>query len=195
MSSQTTVPDSRTHCISSGFRRSENSLRAASSSTDSTPDTRSKVLPLRSMYSSSTPTVSGGPAPNRWSSTLADCVDAPLPFPDAALPLAMQSLLPQIAAGRKPGGLSLRGHVRCHGAEVAELADAPDSKSGGRKVVWVRFPPSAFRCAPNWRAAALSTGLHLVSEVKVVHLDYQGHHAGRAALGMDHSFREVGGLP
>jgi alpha-mannosidase len=27
---------------------------------------------------------------------------------------------------------------------VAELADAPDSKSGGRKAVWVRFPPRAF---------------------------------------------------
>ena len=155
MSSQTTVPDSRTHCISSGFRRSENSLRAASSSTDSTPDTRSNVLPLRSMYSSSTPTVSGGPSPNRWSSTLADCVAAPLPFPDAALPLAMQSLLPQIAAGRKPGPES-HGRRRPHterspmtprthvdGAEVAELADASDSKSGGRKAVWVRFPPSA----------------------------------------------------
>ena len=29
------------------------------------------------------------------------------------------------------------------GAEVAELADAPDSKSGGLRAVWVRFPPSA----------------------------------------------------
>jgi hypothetical protein len=28
-------------------------------------------------------------------------------------------------------------------AGVAELADAPDSKSGGRKAVWVRFPPPA----------------------------------------------------
>src|SRR6185437_10239624 len=28
-------------------------------------------------------------------------------------------------------------------AEVAELADAPDSKSGARKGVWVRSPPSA----------------------------------------------------
>src|SRR5439155_20632295 len=28
-------------------------------------------------------------------------------------------------------------------AEVAELADAPDSKSGGLRAVWVRFPPSA----------------------------------------------------
>src|SRR5918911_3724708 len=36
-------------------------------------------------------------------------------------------------------------------AEVAELVDAPDSKSGGLRVVWVRFPPSApraqLRCA------------------------------------------------
>lgn len=29
-------------------------------------------------------------------------------------------------------------------AEVAELADAPDSKSGSRKRVWVQVPPSAF---------------------------------------------------
>ena len=28
-------------------------------------------------------------------------------------------------------------------AEVAELVDAPDSKSGARKGVWVRAPPSA----------------------------------------------------
>ena len=42
--------------------------------------------------------------------------------------------------------------------------------------------------------ASPSTGLHLAPEVKLVHLDYQGHHAGRAALGMDHPLREVGGL-
>ena len=30
-------------------------------------------------------------------------------------------------------------------AEVAELADAPDSKSGAREGVWVRAPPSALR--------------------------------------------------
>src|SRR5215471_19152746 len=40
-------------------------------------------------------------------------------------------------------------------AEVAELADAPDSKSGSLRGVWVRFPPSALgisrmaRCAPE----------------------------------------------
>ena len=27
-------------------------------------------------------------------------------------------------------------------AEVAELVDAPDSKSGGSDIMWVRFPPS-----------------------------------------------------
>lgn len=27
-------------------------------------------------------------------------------------------------------------------AEVAELVDAPDSKSGGGDTMWVRFPPS-----------------------------------------------------
>ena len=32
-------------------------------------------------------------------------------------------------------------------AEVAELADAPDSKSGSLRGVWVRFPPSAFLLA------------------------------------------------
>jgi hypothetical protein len=37
------------------------------------------------------------------------------------------------------GGVPWR---RTH-AEVAELADAPDSKSGGLRAVWVRFPPSA----------------------------------------------------
>ena len=30
-------------------------------------------------------------------------------------------------------------------AEVAELAYAPVSKTGHRKVVWVQFPPSAFQ--------------------------------------------------
>src|SRR5919199_184505 len=32
-------------------------------------------------------------------------------------------------------------------AEVAELADAPDSKSGGLRAVWVRSPPSALYVA------------------------------------------------
>ena len=34
-------------------------------------------------------------------------------------------------------------------AEVAELADAPDSKSGSRKGVRVRVPPSALARLPN----------------------------------------------
>ena len=32
-------------------------------------------------------------------------------------------------------------------AGVAELADALDSKSSDRKIVWVRSPPPAFSCA------------------------------------------------
>jgi hypothetical protein len=33
--------------------------------------------------------------------------------------------------------------VESYQARVAELADAPDSKSGGRKAVWVQLPPRA----------------------------------------------------
>ena len=34
---------------------------------------------------------------------------------------------------------------------VAELADAPDSKSGGRKAVWVRPPPPGpFSCEADF---------------------------------------------
>ena len=32
---------------------------------------------------------------------------------------------------------------------VAELADAPDSKSGGRKAVWVRPPPPGPEFLPS----------------------------------------------
>jgi hypothetical protein len=39
-------------------------------------------------------------------------------------------------------------------AGVAELADAPDSKSGGRKAVWVRFPPPAPFSARTSKEAA-----------------------------------------
>jgi hypothetical protein len=41
-------------------------------------------------------------------------------------------------------------------AGVAELADAPDSKSGGRKAVWVRFPPPA----PTLNTTRFSTLVH-----------------------------------
>ena len=57
------VPDSSTHCISSGFSCSANGPSPAISSSGSTPDTRSKLAGSSSMYSSSTPTVSGGPSP------------------------------------------------------------------------------------------------------------------------------------
>src|ERR1700710_1933752 len=42
-------------------------------------------------------------------------------------------------------------------AEVAELADAPDSKSGSLRGVWVRFPPSA-SAVERWRGRAETTG-------------------------------------
>src|SRR3954451_17766494 len=39
--------------------------------------------------------------------------------------------------------LRLSASTMLDAAEVAELADAPDSKSGSLRGVWVRFPPSA----------------------------------------------------
>jgi hypothetical protein len=41
-------------------------------------------------------------------------------------------------------------------AEVAELADAPVSKSGPRKGVWVRVPPSAVASTFPWRSTKTS---------------------------------------
>jgi hypothetical protein len=41
-------------------------------------------------------------------------------------------------------------------AGVAELADALDSKSSGRKVVWVRAPPPALNSQFNVRCRMLS---------------------------------------
>jgi hypothetical protein len=40
-------------------------------------------------------------------------------------------------------------------AEVAELADAPDSKSGEGNLVWVRVPPSALATMRGWVAELL----------------------------------------
>ena len=41
-----------------------------------------------------------------------------------------------------------------NGAEVVELVDALDSKSSGRKPVWVRVPPSA----PDQKRAPANAG-------------------------------------
>ena len=51
------------------------------------------------------------------------------------------------------GILNVRTRRFLHGrrilpAGVVKLADAPDSKSGDRKVVWVRFPPPAPNFSP-----------------------------------------------
>src|SRR5438046_9113512 len=46
------------------------------------------------------------------------------------------------AYGRQ-GQTPAEREYHAHAAEVAELADAPDSKSGSLRGVWVRFPPSA----------------------------------------------------
>src|SRR5262245_54904086 len=57
----------------------------------------------------------------------------------AADPAASPTIHPRCAARlRYP-----RNARRSRGAEVAELADAHDSKSCAREGVWVRFPPSA----------------------------------------------------
>src|SRR5712664_1953104 len=68
---------------------------------------------------------------------------------------------PPVATG---SGASLRaqdagGRAVYHArqAEVAELADAPDSKSGARKGVWVRFPPSALFARRTRRAISPGT--------------------------------------
>jgi hypothetical protein len=53
------------------------------------------------------------------------------------LPLVKQALL------RSLGSLVHWYNVAALHAGVAELVDAPDSKSGDRKIVWVRVPPPA----------------------------------------------------
>src|SRR3954470_9450769 len=48
----------------------------------------------------------------------------------------------------------LTGATVASRAEVGELADAPDSKSGGGNLVWVRVPPSALRLASGQPASS-----------------------------------------
>jgi hypothetical protein len=51
-----------------------------------------------------------------------------------------------------------RKTVRCYVAGVAELADALDSKSSDRKIVWVRAPPPALRSSLDVECWTLSVG-------------------------------------
>src|SRR5215475_10182304 len=48
-------------------------------------------------------------------------------------------------------------------AEVAELADAPDSKSGGLRAVWVRFPPSASRSIKPLGSARMAKSVGILT--------------------------------
>src|SRR6266516_1297223 len=64
-------------------------------------------------------------------------------------------------------------------AEVAELADAPDSKSGGLRAVWVRLPPSASRKRGAWSARLANLAITLKSE--------DGVEAGRKAAALKRS--------
>ena len=57
--------------------------------------------------------------------------------------------------GEKTLSARFRGYDRAV-AEVAELADAPDSKSGAPRGVWVRFPPSAWTAACGRRRQPVS---------------------------------------
>ena len=64
---QTGVEISSTDCISSGRMTDSSSLPSTAASTVSMCCTRSNVVASSSMYSSSTPSVYGSPAPKRCS--------------------------------------------------------------------------------------------------------------------------------
>src|SRR5439155_18269143 len=84
---------------------------------------RGRVSPAHASFSS------GGSTPFGWGTRLG----APLDPPEALLTCVGRSLHRRVASL-----VPWRQQ-----AEVAELADAPDSKSGSLRGVWVRFPPSA----------------------------------------------------
>src|SRR6266496_1733349 len=75
-------------------------------------------------------------------------------FPRKNDPVERRVFLPRAPdANRRGSPPPAGGGLPCPGqAEVAELADAPDSKSGARKGVRVRFPPSALRRNARLRA-------------------------------------------
>ena len=59
------------------------------------------------------------------------------------------------------------------GAEVAELADATDSKSVSRKGVWVRVPPSVLHTDPvllEYELMGYAIGMYMVVTVLAINL-------------------------
>src|SRR5438552_3403032 len=80
--------------------------------------------------------------------TLPPRTDSRCPRLDAGLPAEARVSPARVPFSSDSRPTSRRG-LGCLRAEVAELADAPDSKSGARKGVWVRFPPSALAAEPR----------------------------------------------